>query len=221
MSSEITGTLTAMATQDLPPHLKAHLPSAEEAAFQNLEAVKKLHARELLSLNSQIQDASSAKFSGSHRVQRIRFLASEMTKLFTPQTACSSGCSHCCNIDVATSFQEANIIAKAIKRPLAQPSRTYDLSETNGALRHAGKPCTFLVEGRCSIYEHRPTMCRALVNMDNTATLCELQDSVMVPVPYLNMTQIHATLGHATRNDRFADIREWFPQGLGTGDTSC
>ncbi len=217
MTNEITGKLTGMASDELPAHVIAHLPAAEEAASKNLEAVRQKNERAIQSLHVQIQDASSAKFSGTKRVQRIRFLTSEMTKLFTPRTACASGCSHCCNIDVAVSSQEATIISKAIKRPLAVPSKTYELSETAGTLRHVGVPCTFLVEGRCSIYEHRPTMCRALVNMDDTALLCELQPGAMVPVPYLNMTQIHLAIGHATRNDRFADIRDWFPQGLRTG----
>ncbi len=53
-----------------------------------------------------------------------------------------------------------------------------------------GTSCPFLRDSACSIYAHRPTVCRTLLNLDDDALLCELVDGVEVLVPYADARQI-------------------------------
>ena len=66
--------------------------------------------------------------------------------------------------------------------------------------------------GRCSVYTHRPLVCRLLINLDEDDLLCQLVESGEAPVvPYLNMghheSRAAILLG---AYQSFDDIREWF-----------
>ena len=69
-------------------------------------------------------------------------------------------------------------------------------------------------DGECSIYAHRPLVCRTLVNMDDTSLLCELHQGVAIPVPYANSTRLQSAMALLHLDDTWADIREWFPAGV-------
>ncbi len=144
---------------------------------------------------------------------------------------CQAGCSHCCNIGTLVAEPEAIVIGKAIGRPLAdvpaqRATRALDAMQGGDAMKQAeavrnmvhsefyGVPCTFLVEGRCSIYEHRPMSCRYLVNFDSDALLCRLVPGETIEARYLNMRKQQAAyLAAMGLNARIADIRDWFPKG--------
>lgn len=106
---------------------------------------------------------------------------------------------------------EAKLIAKAIGRKTAEPAHTFDIEQSAGDRRHLGTPCTFLQNSKCSIYAHRPMMCRTLVNMDSVDLLCRLVTGVEVPVPYLNTVHLKGYFAYLTQDEQFADIRDWFP----------
>lgn len=106
-------------------------------------------------------------------------------------TPCQAGCSHCCNIGTLVAEPEAIAIGKAIGRtpanvPAERVTRALASMQGDDGMKQAeavrelvnsefyGVPCTFLVEGRCSIYQHRPMSCRYLVNFDTDALLCRL-----------------------------------------------
>ena len=75
-------------------------------------------------------------------------------------------------------------------------------------------PCAFLVDDRCSIYEHRPLACRHLFNVDVDNLLCQLVPGVAIEVPYLGMQgEQVAYVSAMGANARLADIRDWFPVG--------
>lgn len=72
--------------------------------------------------------------------------------------------------------------------------------------------CTFLVDGSCSIYEHRPLACRNQINLDRDALMCELVEGSAPQVPYADMTPHKAAYIQLFGfGQRYADIREWFP----------
>ncbi len=80
--------------------------------------------------------------------------------------------------------------------------------------KHEGMPCTFLVDGKCSIYKHRPLVCRMLVNMDSDERLCKVIPNYSVPVPYLNNVNFNILYADLLGKKNLADVREWFPNGL-------
>lgn len=205
--------LSEMASSSLPKELLDHFDAAEAAATANLERVTSNPEidRKLKSVRLQLASVPTAAVPPKNRIIRLRHLASEFTSPFAQQTACARGCSHCCNIGVAVPRSEAKLIAKSIGRQVMEPAETTPITGSRENSRFFGTPCTFLVEGSCSIYAHRPLVCRTLVNMDDTDLLCRLIDGANVPVPYLNTTKIQGLFGFLTKHDDFADIREWFP----------
>lgn len=104
-------------------------------------------------------------------------------------------------------------MAKQLGIALAEPAVPQGIEGTHKRADYFGKPCTFLKEGQCSIYAHRPLVCRTLVNMDDTDVLCELHPGVAVPVPYANSTRLQSAMALLHLEDTWADIREWFPTG--------
>lgn len=99
--------------------------------------------------------------------------------------ACRSGCSSCCHVAVSLSRAEARLIAQKTGAKLNEGAGApLDFADPQDVDRIAGTPCPFLTEGHCSIYAHRPFVCRTLVNMDDDPVLCEIISGVNVPVPY-------------------------------------
>lgn len=108
-------------------------------------------------------------------------------------------------------MSEAKLIAKAIGRRLAEPDEPLNIETIAGRRKFFGVPCSFLVDGKCSIYVHRPLVCRTLVNLDSVDTLCRLVPGVDVPVPYLQAVEMQGYFAYLTQDEQYADIREWFP----------
>lgn len=135
----------------------------------------------------------------------FRRASDEFHGAYAEHSACRKGCSHCCHIGVCVSRQEAKMIA------LATGNRLNEVR--TGIHSHIAigydNPCPFLVEGTCSIYEHRPIMCRIQLNMDADELLCRLVEDGAVSVPYADNRHIHIPYSYYSFND-YADIREWF-----------
>lgn len=205
------GALALAAPPDLPDELVAHLPAAEAAASQNMEAVKAASTPELDSLRRQLRRAQTPAVPAAAKVIRLRHIAGQWSTVFSSKTACSSGCSHCCHLSVMVPKSEAKLMAKAIGIHVTEPAEKLDLEGASDGTAFLGEPCTFLIGNRCSIYDHRPMMCRTLVNMDSVDTLCQIVKGVDVPVPYLNTVEMKAHFAYLTQTEQFADIREWFP----------
>jgi Fe-S-cluster containining protein len=165
----------------------------------------------LETLRQQLQLAQTPAVPTGAKLIRLRHIAGEWSKVFSSKTACSSGCSHCCHLSVMVPRSEAKLMAKAIGRKLTEPAEARDMEQASQTAAYLGKACTFLVDSKCSIYAHRPMMCRTLVNMDSVDTLCRLVDGVEVPVPYLNTVILKGYFAYLTQAEQFADVREWFP----------
>jgi len=206
------GALVDAAAQNLPSELQDHLPLAESAAAQNMRAVEESSAHELENLSRQLQQAQTPNVPKNAKLIRLRHIAGVWSSLFVTKTACSSGCSHCCHLDVMVPRSEAKLMAKAIGQKLAENVSTFGIEQASEDRRHLGKPCTFLKDSKCSIYDHRPMMCRTLVNMDSVDVLCRLVPDVEVPVPYLNTMKLKGYFVYLTQDEQFADIRDWFPR---------
>jgi Putative zinc- or iron-chelating domain len=88
----------------------------------------------------------------------------------TGAIACKAGCGWCCHQHVAILPAEAVAIARAIDgTPLAEKfdrEAPAILGTTNEARKKARRPCPFLIEGACAVYEVRPNRCRAIHSRD-------------------------------------------------------
>jgi len=80
---------------------------------------------------------------------------------------CGPGCSACCNQNVEVSIPEAILVSLQVADP-ADPRREAVLETaiavaglSQGDRMLCGRPCPFLVDDKCSVYENRPLVCRA------------------------------------------------------------
>ena len=86
-----------------------------------------------------------------------------------PRLACKSGCAWCCHLSVEVTIPEALLVAAQLLDPadrrraavLANAKAFRGLDERQR--RRTGTPCAFLVDNRCSVYDDRPLMCRAVM----------------------------------------------------------
>jgi Fe-S-cluster containining protein len=94
-------------------------------------------------------------------------------------SACRKGCNFCCHLPVETTVPQIIVIADHLTRTF-QPSEVQDLRkrmdeyQASIARHSSGKGlalCPLNVDGACSIYEVRPTICRSFNSQD--AVACE------------------------------------------------
>jgi hypothetical protein len=161
-------------------------------------------------------------------VQRIFWLRREADLVSTaamPLSACKDQCSHCCNIGVMITEQEAGVIGKEIGRKPESPAVGNFIQGDEGVDpevfwnatsqmtdEFTGVPCTFLgSDKRCTIYEFRPMACRHQINLDFDGLLCEIVPGSNIPVPYLNMSNSKfAYLFAMGLRSKISDIRHFF-----------
>ena len=168
-------------------------------------------------LTQAIRSSTRAK-----KVMWLRQAADAAAMRAQPHAACRQGCAHCCHIAVVVTKAEALQIAaetgcdmdgEAGKPPPLEALDAATAKDGNAA-HWQGVPCSFLKEGNCSIYRHRPLACRLQLNMDEDDLLCQLVEGESIRVPYLNMTAHHvAAVVAFGMGQPIADSREWFPRG--------
>ncbi len=99
--------------------------------------------------------------------------------------SCQKGCSACCHIEVEITSYEAEILAELVKKGhVLNPDRWAEQSaRTNGdpkwkkGSHDPSNQCLFLSShGECSIYFHRPVMCRRH-SVTSPAQLCKTLDA--------------------------------------------
>ena len=169
-------------------------------------------------------NAARGARSARQRVVWLQRWGSAWAEPLAQVAACRRGCSHCCSLPVAITSAEARLIGEAVGREPAQPPaalRVKDAATDAGfAERHraaelqvVGVPCPFLMQGECSIYEHRPFGCRTHLSLDDDELLCRRIEGVEVTVPYADARMVYAVFLGAQANEALADIREFFPAG--------
>ncbi|WP_413560593.1 YkgJ family cysteine cluster protein [Bdellovibrio sp. HCB209] len=99
--------------------------------------------------------------------------------------SCRMGCSACCHMEVEVTSYEAEILKNLVEsghpvdraRLQKQSQRSLQDPTWKQGPRNADSKCVFLgSEGACSIYEHRPVMCRRH-SVTSPAKNCETLDA--------------------------------------------
>lgn len=199
--------LAASAPAGLPEHIIRILPQAQaiaESKLDELNARLEAIAPELL---QRVSEARRPGLSKKARIVKLRGVAKRFNEVLAPLSACEGQrCAHCCHIPVALLETETAIIGEAIGRKPRKVSAQKPLSQEYGYHR----PCPFLKNNRCSIYEDRPFACRTHLSLDASDRLCALIPEVTVPVPLADATQFQAMYVQAAPGDTLADIRDYF-----------
>ncbi len=157
------------------------------------------------------------------KVLHLRQIVDKVAAAIAPFTPCRKGCSACCHKSAIVSEMDAMQIAQATGASLAVPQNVFEVRDggearTRYLLAYAGKPCTFLKDGACSIYEHRPVVCRVQHSLEDDAAPCEPREGLHAAA--MDLTDVY--LAELQMNGRmmvYADIREFFPAGR-SGETS-
>lgn len=193
---------------------KVDLPGRVEDATRQIEqAFAPLEAGLAARLNRVVADNSSRR----SKLANIQALVSEVRQVAGPHTACRQGCSACCHQRVMMSQSEADAIGQRIGRAAMQLPANYVAPDVHDFGRDT--PCPFLVENACSIYEHRPFVCRNYVNLDVDALLCGFENLALAkagdprhtPVPHLDPGPLLGAYRQVAGKDRMGDIRAFFP----------
>jgi Fe-S-cluster containining protein len=199
---------------NLSNDVRNYLPTAEANAQKNLAKAELVNGKAIFETLAQTTNSHLGSAPFHQKLRRMRHLAAEFSDEFTPDSACKNGCSHCCNKGALVPKSEAKLMALCIDTPLVKQVATFRSSGSIETTPHLGTPCTFLVGGRCSIYEHRPLVCRMQINMDSDERLCKLVPNVQVPAPLLNSVNFQMFHADLIAKNNLVDIRNWFPNGL-------
>lgn len=188
----------------LPAYIQERTPLAEAHA---LAAVAKGDQTEVRRVNAMIGVAARSSTTGK-RIHWLQQAGQVMADAYGPHAACKAGCSHCCHIPVKITQAEAVHLGRQIGR---KPMPVDKLPEEQ-IIKGYEAPCPFLVDNKCSVYKHRPTVCRTHLNLDKDDLLCQLQPGMTVPVPYLDTRPlVAASFAILGPLQPIADIRRWFP----------
>ncbi|WP_413294623.1 YkgJ family cysteine cluster protein [Bdellovibrio sp. HCB185ZH] len=143
----------------------------------------------LLSLDnelSRVRDDLMEVPTGTLRARALHALVEEeIDSEKDIQISCRKGCAACCHMEVEVTSHEARILGNLVKeghtidreRLKKQSQRELQDPQWKQGKRNADNPCVFLNdEGSCSIYEHRPVMCRRH-SVTTPAKNCETLDA--------------------------------------------
>ena len=133
--------------------------------------------------------------------------------------ACKKGCGHCCHIEVGIHQIEADYISSKTNHKAAKLSG--GLMRKEGGWIDANRPCPFLKENVCSIYEHRPMVCRTHLSFEKDSELCRPDNSDEdCKVPQINRSTSYpgAMKAYGELMARYGgnigDIRDFFGERL-------
>ncbi|WP_049722421.1 YkgJ family cysteine cluster protein [Gilvimarinus polysaccharolyticus] len=110
---------------------------------------------------------AGSKINTMNKLRRLYDAMDKMSAYLDKYSACKSGCSNCCYYPVTISDIEVKYIEKNehLKRARVIPKSSKD--------KYKGAACTFLKDGKCSIYSSRPFVCRHMLSMAKTSKVCE------------------------------------------------
>jgi Fe-S-cluster containining protein len=150
------------------------------------------------------------------KVKKLHQLADRVSEYAMAQGAlveCEKGCCKCCQYRIDITQTEADILAEYTGRTRANPERPRDMFQE-------AVSCPFLVENQCSVYPVRPMQCRGYFALapvpGSDLASCKavsLEEYRTARLHVLRPPQklVEALLQREGSQNRFADIRDYFP----------
>lgn len=157
--------------------------------------------------------------NSSFRSKRSKLfkLANAVHDALQPYTTCGKGCSHCCSMRTLIYRFEAVTLARVSGKTMVElPYRSQAVVIELGRVAPP-ETCPFLMEGCCSVYDHRPMICRLHHSFNTAPGDCEvtangtprsgvaMYNPDFVEVPYHQLVRSH----HA--QEPWGAITEFFP----------
>lgn len=179
---------------------------AYRAAEKNQNGIlKALPIRLIKQENDFLEKIIGLKVAPLKKLEILYSFMSELSSFTSRFTPCQKGCSACCHYKVSVSLIEVEYIEKRTK---------YRRNKMVGPVgSFHGKPCPFLENGSCSIYEVRPFMCRRHHVLTPDASWCEPNISNNKSFPQLGFTNVDGAFGiirlESNTKDLY-DIRQLF-----------
>ncbi len=97
-------------------------------------------------------------------IARVEAFGQTIRERYAAQLTCHDGCDHCCYQDFTVFPVEAHHLAQAVAdlTPEQRQRLQQRLRQADNPLPmvDAPQPCVLLHEGRCSVYDGRPLICR-------------------------------------------------------------
>ncbi len=186
------------------PRLAALLEAHPEIINGGFQA----QATNILKANSSLKSKSKKLF------QLTDLLNTSIEKYAT----CQKGCAHCCYMPTMIYAHEAEIVGHAagIKpEPLPYRDPSVVLAE---AIKQFGPPCPFLShENSCTVYEHRPLICRLHHSFNDDPNDCKVSESgTKTSIAKINPDQIevpyHMLVLEHTPKEPWGTIQMFFPK---------
>lgn len=151
---------------------------------------------------------TSVKIREVHKTADLIF--SEAAKF----AVCSKGCSHCCYQAIPIAIYEARYIGEHINKPPIELKQRISRDVMSFSDQ---TPCPFLLEGECSIYEHRPLTCRTHVTFDKDNYWCLYENwdkpGAAIPKPVIKPLYFAYHQLAGKHQPIMGDIRDFFPTG--------
>jgi len=108
------------------------------------------------------------------RLNKLIQIAGQVQAALSPYMACHAGCSHCCHMGTLIYAHEAERLAAVSGREMI-PVRHRPRDQVIALVDNFhGRPCPFLRNNRCSVYNDRPFICRVHHSLNTNPQDCSL-----------------------------------------------
>lgn len=180
------------------------------------EAAKDFALSKIIVINREVPSAVKNKEENllekiirikGNSLRKLIFLYESMDEIFSyvsKHTVCERGCSHCCHGEIVVSDLEIEYLVKHTK------AKKFKSHHNPASL----DPCPFLVSDKCSIYQHRPYVCRKHVSVTNSADWCKPDLAFKYELPLLRLSGVdkaYAKINFKSWDDfKVSDIRSIF-----------
>ena len=179
-----------------------------------IDNMMKVDPKELKRLMDGALTIKNLPYSNLQKFYILKEVVDSVAALIAPATPCKDKCSYCCYMAVCVTDLEAELIGERVGRtPIPQPKlrspkaikRKHDLMLRKYTL----KPCPFLKDESCNIYDVRPIACRQHHNLDDTNHCCDIRHKQNTP--QLDLWPIDQAYVDISMDMAWADMRDYFP----------
>ena len=169
-------------------------------------------------LSQRVRRIALENASTKIKLKKLIKLSDATVDALRPHTACRAGCAHCCRLPTLIYEHEAVVMAEASGHEMVRPPYRSREEVLTASLTYYGHSCPFLIDSKCSIYEHRPVVCRVHHSLNDDESNCEkrllLGNVVEIPQydPDIIEMPYHYLVLARNARETWGCIPEFFPK---------